>query len=129
MLIHINKKVLESNNESKVALCIFLCESQSSNVRLGSFNSLMFCLKLTREVLFFGSSCHICGLLEVIVSSPQYTVFVSWPLRYLKFHIVYGISQRKYFIHISFDIALSFLLAYIYCIFIGIEMFIYCNTR
>ena len=43
--------------KSKLTLHVFLYESQSSNLcfgnsSLGSFYSFMFCLKLTRELLF-----------------------------------------------------------------------------
>ena len=51
---------------------------QTRHEHLESFHSLIFCLKLTRELLFFifaGSCCHNCGSLYAIVSSPRYTVF------------------------------------------------------
>ena len=67
---------------------------QTRREHLGFFHSLMFCLKLIRELLFFifaGSCCHNCGLLYAIVSSPQYTVFGNWLSRFLGFRLVYGI--------------------------------------
>ena len=60
---------------------------------LGSFHCLIFCLKLTRELLFFifaGSCCYNCGPLYAKVSSPQYTIFGNRLSRSLKFLIVYG---------------------------------------
>ena len=99
---------------SKLALHDFLCEFQSPNVSfLNSkwafkvFHSLMFYLKLTRELLFSifaGSYCHSCGPLFVLVSSPQYTVFGNWLSTSLGFFMVYGIFLS---INISFYIDLS----------------------
>ena len=64
------------------------------NEHLGSFHCLMFCLKLTRELLFpifAGSCCHNCGPLYAIDSSPQYTVVGNWLLRFIIFFILYEI--------------------------------------
>ena len=60
---------------------------------LGSFHCLFFCLKLTRELLFFifaGICYHNCGPLYAKVSSPHYTVFGNRLLRSLGFLIIYG---------------------------------------
>ena len=70
---------------------IYVLHTRHEHLR--SFHSLIFCLKLTRELLFFifpGSSCHNCGPLYAILSSPQYTVFGNRLSRSFEFLIVYG---------------------------------------
>ena len=61
---------------------------------LGCFHSLMFCLKLTRELLLFSQvvvAIIVVLCMYTIVSSAQYTVFGNSLSRSLKFLMVYGI--------------------------------------
>ena len=93
--------VTTNNNDTVNSHCVFIYINPSppmyflytQHEHLEFFHSLMFCLKLTRDLFFFifaGSSCHNCGPAYAIVSSPLHTVFGKRLSRFFGFLIVYG---------------------------------------
>lgn len=75
-----------------------MCVLQTQQKHLGSFLSLMFYLKLTRELIvltFLGSCCHtVIVVLQVRNIQSFATIKIS---RF--FYVVWCISQQKYITH------------------------------
>ena len=74
---------------------------QTRHEHLGSFHSLMFCLKFTREKIFFIFAGNCWHNWCAVVSSQQCLDFSNWLSRSLGISLVYGIFLS---LNISFKI-------------------------